>query len=213
MTEPPKPKPAPAPAPKPAPKLGAQPLPAAKYVVPPKMAPVLVKSGKTPAEKLAAVMAKEMTWAEAMGMTQAEAFGIAQSAYRLFEHGQREKGRGVMEGLVVANPKVGSFHALLGAMAGRMGDDVEAERRYTIAIELEPANLSARVNRAELLLKTGHLDRALDDLLAATKIDPQQKTPLGKRAWRLARVTSSALRELIGRGTKKPAVKPPAPRR
>ena len=201
----------------PKPKLGAQPLPAAKFVPPPKMAPLPTKPKKSPAEQLAAVMAKEMTWAEAMGMTQAEAFGIAQSAYRLFEHGQREKGRAAMEGLVVANPKVGAFHALLGAMVGRMGDDVEAERCYSTAIQLEPANLSARVNRAELLLKTGHLDKALDDLLQATKIDPQAKTVLGKRAWRLARVTSSALRELIGRSktssssSSKP--KPPAPRR
>ena len=183
----------------PQPKLGAQPLPASKFVVPPKVSPPPSKPKKTPAEKLAAVMGKELTWAEAMGMTQAEAFGIAQSAYRLFEHGQREKGRQVIEGLVVANPRVGAFHALLGAMAGRMDDEVEAERCYSMAIELEPTNLYARVNRAELRLKTGHLDTALDDLLQVTKIDPQAKTPLGKRAWRLARVTSSALRELIGR--------------
>ncbi len=195
-------------------RLGAQPLPATKFVPPPKAAaPPPSSPKKTPAEKLAAVLAKEITWAEAMGMTQAEAFGIAQSAYRFFEHGQRDKARQVMEGLVVANPQVGSFHALLGAMAGRMGDEVEAERCYSMAIKLEPQNLSARVNRAELRLKTGFLDQALEDLVQATKIDPQAKTVLGKRAWRLARVTSAALRELIGRAKTKPAAKPPATRR
>jgi len=152
-----------------------------------------------------------MTWAELMGMTRAEAFGIAQSAYRLFEHGQRERGRQVIEGLVVANPKVAAFHALLGGMQGRLGDEAAAHASYSQAIKLEPGNLAARVNRAELLLKQGLLDVALDDLLAATKADPQGKSPLGKRAFLLARTTSSALKELIARAPKKPAA--PAPRR
>ena len=148
-----------------------------------------------------------MTWAEVMGMTRAEAFGIAQSAYRLFEHGQREKGRQVLEGLVVANPKVAAFHALLGGMHGRLGDETAAHASYSEAIKLEPGNLAARVNRAELLLKKGFLDVALDDLLAATKADPQGKSPLGKRAFLLARTTSSALKELIARA-RKPSAPP-----
>ena len=112
-------------------------------------------------------------------------------------------------------------------MHGRLGDESAAQKSYSKAIALEPTNLSARVNRAELLLKQGVLDTALDDLLVATKADPTQKTALGKRAWRLARTTSSALKELIARA-KAPArpassssaasaasssSKPPPPRR
>jgi predicted Zn-dependent protease len=166
--------------------------------------PVALGSKKAALDKLLAVANNEITWAEAVGMTKHEAFGIAQSAFRLFEHGQQEKGRKAIEALVELNPKVGAFHALLGGMAGRMGDEVTAERCYTKAIELEPGNLAARVNRAEMLLKKGKVADALDDLIAATKIDPKAKSPLGKRAYSLARVTSQGLRDLLARTPKKP---------
>jgi predicted Zn-dependent protease len=176
-------------------------------------APAVAQGSKQAAiDKLLKDANDEMTWAEAVGMTKHEAFGLAQSAYRLFEHGQQDKGRKAIEALVVVNPNVGAFHALLGGMAGRMGDEATAERCYSKAIELEPGNLAARVNRAEMLLKKGKVADALDDLIAATKIDPKAKSPLGKRAYSLARVTSTALRELIARVPKK-STSAPAPRR
>jgi predicted Zn-dependent protease len=159
-------------------------------------------------KKLQQIARHEITWAEAMDLTRSEAFGIAQNAYRLFEFGQHERGRKIVEGLVVLNPKVGAFHALLGAMAGRMGDEAAAEASYTAAIGVEPDNLAARVNRAEMRLKAGNLGDALDDLLAATKIDPKGKTPLGKRAQSLARVTSQALRELLKKAPARTAATP-----
>jgi hypothetical protein len=161
-------------------------------------------------KKLQQIARHEITWAEAMDLTRSEAFGIAQNAYRLFEFGQHARGRKIVEGLVVLNPGVGAFHALLGGMAGRMGDDVAAEAGYTAALAVEPDNLAARVNRAEMRLKAGNLGDALDDLLAATKIDPKGKTPLGKRALSLARVTAQALRELL---KKAPPAAKPVPRR
>jgi predicted Zn-dependent protease len=167
-------------------------------------------------KKLQQIARHEITWAEAMDLTRSEAFGIAQNAYRLFEFGQQQRARKIIEGLVVLNPRVGAFHALLGAMAGRMGDEAAAGASYTAAIEVEPDNLAARVNRAEMLLKAGNLGDALDDLVAATKIDPKGKTALGKRAQSLARVTSQALRELLKKApsSSKPTSKPTStPRR
>jgi predicted Zn-dependent protease len=167
-------------------------------------------------KKLQQIARHEITWAEAMDLTRSEAFGIAQNAYRLFEFGQHNRARKIVEGLVVLNPKVGAFHALLGAMAGRMGDEAAAEDAYTAAIGVEPDNLAARVNRAEMRLKSGNLGDALEDLVAATRIDPKAKTPLGKRAQSLARVTSQALRELLKKApaSSKPAPSPkPVPRR
>lgn len=198
------------------PKLGAQPLPqrpvptaqqlAQKQV---QTAPTSVPGAKQAAiAKLLKVAKDEMTWAEAIGLTRHEAFGMAQAAHRMFEHGMQERGRKGMEALVELNPLVGAFHALLGGMAGRMGDEALAEQCYSKAIELEPGNLAARVNRAEMLLKKGKVADALDDLIAATKIDPKAKSPLGKRAYSLARVTSTALRELIAKAPKKPSSAP-----
>jgi len=184
----------------PKPVLGARPLPSRPFTPPP-LAPKATPTTTKPVTEaqLLAIAGGTLTWAEAMGMTRQEAFGLAQSAYRFFEFGQREKGQGIMAALIELNPKVPAFHALMGAMHGRQGRESEALGCYSTAIGLEPLNLSARVNRAELFLKTGAIDQALDDLIAATKADPQQKTPLGKRAWRLAKTTSQALKELIAR--------------
>lgn len=204
----------------PRPALGAKPLPSRPFT-PPAVLPKTPTVTATPITEaqLTEIALGKKTFAEAMGMTRQEAFGLAQGAYRFFEFGQRERGLAIMQMLVELNPKTAAFHALLGAMQGRLGDEKSAAESYTRAIALEPANLSARVNRAELFLKQGVLDAALDDLLAATKADPQQKTALGKRAWRLARTTSSALKELIARAKAAPTkpasapAKAPPPRR
>src|SRR4029079_15303323 len=81
----------------------------------------------------------------------------------------------------------------LGGICGRMGDEIAALKHYNTAIKLDPKNLVARVNRADLLLRKGALDTALDDLVAATRLDPKGSTPQGKRALALARVTAAAL--------------------
>ncbi|HEY4223869.1 MAG TPA: tetratricopeptide repeat protein [Myxococcota bacterium] len=181
--------------------------------MPAKPAPPAAKHKKKPVtrdEKIAAVMAGELTFAEAMGLTRTEAYGMAFVAHRWFSFGQVVRAKRILEGLIVANPKDAYFHALLGGICGREGNDEEALKHYDEAIKLDSKNLTARVNRADLLLRKGNLGKALEDLVAATKLDPKGKTPLGKRALVLARTTSSALHAVL---KKRAAAKAAAPRR
>lgn len=171
---------------------------------PPRAAPTTTKAddavdADVARQALQEVASGKKTWAEVMNLTRQEAFGMAQGAYRLFEFGQHQQATKVMEALVIMNPKAASFHALLGGMLGRMGDDDGADVRYSEAIRLEPKNLAARVNRAELRLKRGQIPEALEDLVAATAADPKGQSPLGRRAHALAKTTSTALKELIAR--------------
>jgi predicted Zn-dependent protease len=155
------------------------------------------KKPETQSEQIDAVLAGDMTWAEAMGLTRTEAYGIAFAAHRLFEHGQVARAKKMLEGLIVANPKDAYFPTLLGAIYGREGKEDQALKLYDDAVRLDPQNLTARVNRADLLLRRGILDKALQDLVAATKLDPKGATPLGKRAFALARATSASLHALL----------------
>ncbi len=168
-------------------------------MAPPKPSTIKVpkKAPTTVAEQLAAVADGELTFAEAMGLTRTEAYGIAFVAHRLFEHGQNARAKGILEGLIATNPKDAYFPGLLGAIYGREGKEDEALRLYTASAKLDPNNLTVRVNRADLLLRRGELAAALADLVAATRIDPQGKTALGKRALALARTTSAALHTLL----------------
>lgn len=160
--------------------------------------------------KLVAVAENKITWAEALGISRSEAYGMAEQAQRFLDIGQVDRARGIIEGLVALNPKDAYFHAFLGALRGQKGDDDGALESYSNAIRLDGKNLAARVNRAELYLKRGELEQAIDDLVAATKIDPQGSTPLGKRALSLARATAAALHQHFD--GPKPAAKPaPAP--
>ena len=103
---------------------------------------------KTPQEGLSYVEKGELTFAEAMGLTRTEAYGIAFSAHRLFEHGQVARAKGILEGLIIVNPKDAYFPCLLGAIYGREKNEDEALRLYNISIKLDPKNLTARASIA-----------------------------------------------------------------
>ena len=59
-------------------------------------------------------------------------------------------------------------------------DDALAD--YTTAIALNPANVSALADRADLLEKTGHVEEALADYTAALALDPSRGSVLEARA-------------------------------
>lgn len=139
----------------------------------------------------------EITWAELTGLTMQEAYSFAEIAYNLFEQGKYEQAQTIVEGLVISNPYDGYFHGLLGAIYGRKGMHEEAQEEYTIAIDLDPTNISAFVNRAEIALQHGEIEKALKDLKKAIELDPKGEKPFGIRARALAAATASVLEEAL----------------
>lgn len=152
----------------------------------------------------------EITWAELTGLTMQEAYAFAEIAYNLFEQGKYDQAQTIVEGLVISNPYDGYFHGLLGAIYGRKGMHEEAAEEYSIALELDPQNLSAYVNRAEILLQHGEIELALKDLKAAVDLDPKGEKPFGVRARALAAATASILEEAMKQNGIDPNAKKPA---
>ena len=161
----------------------------------------MMKEGEVPTnftqDNLVKFVVGEITWAELTGLTMQEAYSFAEIAYNLFEQGKYDQAQTIVEGLVISNPYDGYFHGLLGAIYGRKGMHEEAQEEYTIAIDLDPTNISAFVNRAEIFLQHGEIEKALKDLKKAIELDPKGEKPFGVRARALAAATASVLEEAL----------------
>ncbi|HEY1097581.1 MAG TPA: tetratricopeptide repeat protein [Myxococcota bacterium] len=186
----------------------------------------MMNEGEVPSnftqDNLVKFVVGEITWAELTGLTMQEAYSFAEIAYNLFEQGKYDQAQTIVEGLVISNPYDGYFHGLLGAIYGRKGMHEEAQEEYTIAVDLDPTNISAFVNRAEILLQHGDIEKALKDLKKAIELDPKGEKPFGVRARALAAATASVLEEALKQSgidiektaaqqAKKPAAGKPAP--
>lgn len=148
-------------------------------------------------ENLMKFVLGEITWAELTGLTMQDAYSFAEIAYNLFEQGKYDQAQTIVEGLVISNPYDGYFHSLLGSIYGRKGMHEEAQEEYSIAIELNPQDLASHVNRAEILLQHGEIEKALMDLKKAIDLDPKGEQPFGIRARALAHATASVLEEAM----------------
>ena len=161
----------------------------------------MMQEGEVPAsftqDNLVKFVVGEITWAELTGLTMQEAYSFAEVAFNLFEQGKYDQAQTIVEGLVISNPYDGYFHGLLGAIYGRKGMHEEAQEEYSIAIDLDPTNLSAYVNRAEIFLQHGDIEKALKDLKKAIELDPKGEKPFGVRARALAAATASVLEEAL----------------
>lgn len=167
-------------------------------------------------ENLEKFIMGEITWAELEGMSMEEAYAIADLGYTLFEQGRYDDAQTVYEGLVIGNPYDAYFHTMLGAIYAKKNMHEEAAEEYSIAIELDPKNISALVNRGELLLQHGEFEYAMEDLKKAIDLDPKAENPSGIRARALAAATAAIIKEVMEKkgkgaelkGPSKPAAKP-----
>src|SRR6185369_11620641 len=102
-----------------------------------------------------AIAAGTTALAEIEGLTAAEAYSIADFGWMLLEQGRAELAAAVFETLALANPRHAYFHALHGAALQRSGAAAEALEAYARALDLDPNETGALVNRAELLIQSG----------------------------------------------------------
>ncbi len=79
-----------------------------------------------------------------------------------------------LEKLLGWMPENGVAHANLGLAYDRSGDSPAAMREYTLAIELDPGNLIAVINRANLRYRTGDVEAARREFEAALRSHPAE---------------------------------------
>ena len=143
----------------------------------------------------------EMTWGQLQGLTMEQAYAMAQLGYTQFEQGRYKEAQAIFEGLVVSNPYDAYFHTVLGSIYARTDRSTDAAEEYSLAIELDPDNIAARTNRAELLLQHGEFKMALDDLKAAIDLDKTGNDPNAARARALASATAAIVDAILAKNS------------
>lgn len=142
-------------------------------------------------QKLEAFVRGEATWAEVEGMTFEEAKAIARVGCDLAGAGRHEEARILFEGLVAGNPQDAASRAALGTVYQKLGRLQEALTEYGAALERDPGNPVALVNRGELYLRQGNR-QGFTDIANAVEADPEGATLAGRRARALVKAIALA---------------------
>ncbi|MBL8151500.1 MAG: hypothetical protein JNN15_16365 [Blastocatellia bacterium] len=90
--------------------------------------------------------------------------------YTLHEQGRSEEAAIIFEGLLSLEPRNAYCHSALGAAYLRLEQDEKALTHLNMAIQLDAKDISAYINRAELLMKQKSYKQAQADLEMAIKL-------------------------------------------
>ncbi len=122
------------------------------------------------------------TWAQVQGVPQQMLFDIAERGYLKFKSGRLQEAENLFKGLCMLDHKTAYYHTALGAIYQKMENYFDALAEYTVAIELDPEDITAYVNRGEIYYMLGLDEEPMNDFQSAIKLDPSGKDPWGNRA-------------------------------
>lgn len=121
-------------------------------------------------------------WAEVQGIPKKMLFDIAEQAYLKFKGGRLDEAKVMFRGLCMMDHRVAYFHTGLGAIHQKEQQYFDALAEYTVAIELDPEDITAYANRGETYYLMGLWEKPLEDLDKAVALDPKGKDPWANRA-------------------------------
>ncbi|MFN7928243.1 MAG: tetratricopeptide repeat protein [Blastocatellia bacterium] len=99
-----------------------------------------------------------------------------------YEQGQFERAKEIFEELIHIAPQSAYAHAALGTVLTKRGENEAALAHLSRAVELDPHEISAWVNRAEVYLRFNRQQEAAHDLQQAIALQPAGDSPVAQRA-------------------------------
>ncbi len=116
------------------------------------------------------------------GMSKEKLYSMAQMGYTQFKYGQFKKAESIFKTLVSVAPSEGYFHLALGSCYQKQKKYELAIAHFNKALETNPRDIPALVNRGESLLKIGSKMEGMMDLKRAIQLDPDKRNPSSMRA-------------------------------
>lgn len=134
-----------------------------------------------------------ITLAQMKNISHEQLYSLAELGNNFYKQGQYEKARAIFEGLVVMDPGDSWLHLCLGLCFAQLGNDYRALLELDRAIFLHEYSIQPRLERAEILMKYGELQLAIQDLAKAIELDTNGDDPYALRA----RVLLDVLRQMV----------------
>jgi hypothetical protein len=128
------------------------------------------------------------------GMSAWQVAEMSLFGHHLFEAGRLEEARVVFEGLVSFGVEDAFPYTMLGTIYLALEHSDRALALFEAALEIDPADMAARVYRGEIRLDRGKLKPAMDDLNLAVA-QGAADDPFVDRARRLLRIAQAKLRK------------------
>ncbi len=141
-----------------------------------------------------------LTPGQAMGLDARGTAALLQTGYAMFKQGRLAEAMDLFAGLAVLDPGNPYVHGMLGSICQRAGNAEAAVAHYTRCLELAPEDPQAWVNRGEVWLRAGQLEKAAGDLAEAIRRDPSGRHPAAIRARVLGLLIQTALKACAERG-------------
>lgn len=124
----------------------------------------------------------KVTLGQMMDLTPEELYAIASFGYLLFMQGKFDEARVIFEGLIAISPRQAYYYRALGSIYVRLKEPERAIRQYTNALKVEPNNLIAYIQRAEVYVSYKKFPLAKRDLMIVLKRAQGQDNPLVNKA-------------------------------
>ena len=107
---------------------------------------------------------------------------IAEIGFVKYKHGRLKEAVDIFTMLTTLDHKNYYFHAALGAVYQKMKQPVDAVTQYTLAIKINPHDVTSLVNRGEIYLRHRKYKKAAQDFRSAILLDMRGKNLWANRA-------------------------------
>lgn len=110
----------------------------------------------------------------------------AMKAFLLYEQERYDEARVLFEELAELDVSEGYYRTALGAICLAMDGVDKALEYFNQALQLNPQDTAALINRGEVHLRLGNMLEAAHDFASVVRLDPDNRDPLTARARVLA---------------------------
>lgn len=124
----------------------------------------------------------EITWAELKGYPQSFLKLLTQTSYMIYKSGDLGRAEILFKGLAIIDHTNWYYRSVLGSIYQKQKQYTQAIDEYGMALSLNEKEIASLTNRGECYWHLNNQANAEADWKLAIQLDPQLKTPWGKRA-------------------------------